>query len=70
LSKRRWDLLLLAGVPVAAALEFFSPQRHTAIFVAAVVAIVPLAAYIGQATDDLAGPSWQRAWRIAERHVR
>jgi Ca2+:H+ antiporter len=52
--KRRWKLLLLAGVPAAALLELTAPERHTALFVAAMLAIVPLAAYIGRATDELA----------------
>ena len=51
--RRHWTVVLLAGVPVAALLEFFAPQRHTALFVASTVAIVPLAAFIGQATDSL-----------------
>jgi len=42
------------SVPVAGALEFFAPERHTAIFIASAVAILPLAAYIGHATDVLA----------------
>src|SRR5215213_2321520 len=51
---RYWRLVLLAGIPVAGALEFFFPERHTAIFVASAISIVPLAAYIGRATDELA----------------
>jgi Ca2+:H+ antiporter len=46
--------LLLGAVPVAAALEFFAPERHTPIFIASVAAIVPLAVYMGRATDQLA----------------
>jgi Ca2+/H+ antiporter len=34
-------------------LEFFAPERHTAIFLVSVVAIVPLAVYMGRATDVL-----------------
>lgn len=52
---RYWTLLLLGAAPAAIALEFFAPQRHMAIFLASVVAIVPLAGYIGRATEDLAG---------------
>jgi Ca2+:H+ antiporter len=51
---RYWRVVLLAGAPAAAALEFLSPERHTAIFVASAISIVPLAAYIGRATDELA----------------
>jgi Ca2+:H+ antiporter len=50
---RHWTVVLLVGVPVAALLEFFAPERHTALFIASTIAIVPLAAFIGQATDDL-----------------
>jgi Ca2+/Na+ antiporter len=39
---------------VAAALEFFAPERELAIFITSGIAIVPLAAYIGRATDSLA----------------
>jgi Ca2+:H+ antiporter len=52
--RRHWTLVLLVSIPVAALLEFLAPERQTAIFVATTVAIVPLAAYIGRATDDLA----------------
>jgi Ca2+:H+ antiporter len=51
---RHWRLLLLGGIPVAGALEFISPERHTAIFLSSGIAILPLAAYIGHATDELA----------------
>jgi Ca2+:H+ antiporter len=52
--RRHWTLVLLVSIPVAALLEFLAPERQTAIFVATTVAIVPLAAYIGRATDALA----------------
>lgn len=52
--RRHWTVVLLVSVPAAALLEFLAPERRTAIFVATTVAIVPLAAYIGRATDDLA----------------
>jgi Ca2+:H+ antiporter len=45
---------LLLSVPVAALLDFLSPDRHIAIFVASGIAIVPLAALIGEATETLA----------------
>jgi Ca2+:H+ antiporter len=50
---RYWSVLLLAGVPVAAALSWLAPDRHTAIFLVSITAIVPLAAQIGRATEDL-----------------
>ena len=46
--------LLLAFVPLAIALELLAPERHTAIFFASVLAILPLAAYMGRATETLA----------------
>ena len=52
--RRHWTLVLLVSIPIAALFEFLAPERQTAIFVATTVAIVPLAAYIGRATDDLA----------------
>jgi len=52
--RHHWTLLLLSGVPIAVALAYLFPSHHRAIFVASVVSIVPLAAYIGRATDDLA----------------
>jgi Ca2+:H+ antiporter len=51
--RRHWTVVLLGGVPAAALLEFFASERRTAIFLATTIAIVPLAAYIGRATDDL-----------------
>jgi Ca2+:H+ antiporter len=44
----------LCVVPAAAALEFLAPERHTLIFAASAVAILPLAGYIGRATETLA----------------
>jgi len=52
--RRHWTIVLLGGVPAAALLDFLAQERSTAIFVATTVAIVPLAAYIGRATDQLA----------------
>jgi Ca2+:H+ antiporter len=45
---------LLAFVPAAILLELIAPERHVAIFLTSVAAIVPLAAYIGRATEALA----------------
>ena len=47
-------LLLLGFVPVSIALELLAPERHIAIFCTSVVAILPLAAYMGRATEALA----------------
>ncbi len=46
--------LLLLFVPVALLLEFLAPERHIAIFATSVLAILPLAGYIGRATEALA----------------
>ena len=51
--KRHWTTLLLGAVPLAAALQWLVPEQKTSIFVASVLAIVPLAVYMGRATDDL-----------------
>ena len=52
--RRYGRFLLLAFVPIAVGLELTMPENHTAIFCASVVAILPLAAMIGRATDVLA----------------
>ena len=52
--RNRVLLLLLAFVPVSIGLELLSPERHVAIFLTAVLAILPLAAYMGRATETLA----------------
>ena len=48
----RW---LLAGVPVALAVGYLAPERHVLVFVTSVLAILPLAATMGRATEVLAG---------------
>jgi len=53
--RRYGGLAFLSAVPVAVALDFFAPERHTALFFASILAIVPLAGYLGRATDELAG---------------
>ncbi|MBL8228845.1 MAG: calcium/proton exchanger [Bryobacterales bacterium] len=45
---------LLVFVPVALYLEHFSPDAHTAIFLSACLAIIPLAGWLGHATEHLA----------------
>jgi Ca2+:H+ antiporter len=46
--------LLLLFVPAAIALRLLTPERQTAIFVTSALAILPLAGYIGRATETLA----------------
>jgi Ca2+:H+ antiporter len=48
---RNW---LLIFVPVAIGLEFLAPGAHTPIFLAACLAMVPLAGWLGHATEQLA----------------
>jgi Ca2+:H+ antiporter len=45
---------LLVFVPVTIALEFLAPDRHLFVFVASCLAILPLAAVMGRATEALA----------------
>jgi Ca2+/H+ antiporter len=45
---------LLVLVPVSVALEFLAPDRHLLVFVASCLAILPLAAAMGRATEALA----------------
>jgi len=45
---------LLIFVPVTAALEFLMPQSHTLIFICSCMAIVPLAGWLGRATEQVA----------------
>ena len=46
--------LLLIFVPIAIALEFLMPASHTLIFIASCLAIIPLAGWLGRATEELA----------------
>lgn len=45
---------LLLCVPLTLALEYLAPQQHLAIFIAAAIAIIPLAGWLGKATEQLA----------------
>ncbi len=45
---------LLVFVPVAVFLEYSRPEAHTLIFVASCLGIVPLAAWLGRATEQIA----------------
>jgi len=46
--------ILLCFAPIALALESFAPERTTLVFFAAILAIVPLASFMGSATEELA----------------
>ena len=52
--RRHAQVLLLGFVPAAVAVRWFAPERHTLIFTVSVLAILPLAAAIGHATEVLA----------------
>jgi len=52
-SNTRW-YVLLGFAPIAFLIHLSAPDRHTAVFVASVLAILPLAAFMGQATETLA----------------
>jgi Ca2+:H+ antiporter len=45
---------LLLFVPAAIGLEWLAPERHLLVFVASALAIVPLAGWMGRATDQIA----------------
>jgi Ca2+:H+ antiporter len=45
---------LLVFVPAALGLEFFAPEQHTWIFLSACLAVMPLAHWMGKATEHLA----------------
>jgi Ca2+:H+ antiporter len=45
---------LLIFVPIAIALEHFAPQQHLFVFLAAAVAILPLAGWMSHATEQIA----------------
>jgi Ca2+:H+ antiporter len=55
LLRRYASFVLLSFTPIVLALEFFAPDQHNLIFGLAVLAILPLAGYIGAATERLAG---------------
>ena len=45
---------LLLFIPIAAGLEWWAPERHLLLFAAAGLAILPLAGWMGRATEQLA----------------
>src|SRR4029453_10169538 len=53
MMRRLGGVALLSSPAGAVALELLAPERQTALFFASILAIVPLAGYIGQATDEL-----------------
>src|SRR5690606_41786319 len=52
--RRNWLLLLLVFVPVALVLEYVVEAGGVTIFIAAALAIIPLAGLLGRATERLA----------------
>ncbi|HEX9723294.1 MAG TPA: hypothetical protein VGC53_03340 [Vicinamibacteria bacterium] len=51
MSRLSWFLVF---APVAIGLEHLAPERHLVIFAAAALAILPLAGFLGHATEALA----------------
>ncbi|MDQ3740099.1 MAG: calcium/proton exchanger [Actinomycetota bacterium] len=49
-----WPYLLLPFIPIAIALEIFAHEEYTLIFVAAALGVIPTAALMGRATEELA----------------
>jgi Ca2+:H+ antiporter len=45
---------MLVFVPIAVLLEYFAAEYHLLVFLAAALAIVPLAGWLGRATEQLA----------------
>src|SRR5262245_52781440 len=45
---------LLIFVPIAIGLEFLAPERYLLVFLASALAILPLAGWMGRATEQLA----------------
>ena len=45
---------LLVFVPVAIALEYLTPDRYLLLFITAAIALLPLAGWMGRATEQLA----------------
>lgn len=61
--------LLLLFVPLAGALQLFRPEGRTAIFATSVLAILPLAAYMGRATEALTARLGQGLADSSMRHL-
>ncbi len=45
---------LLIFVPISIGLEFLAPERYLLVFVTSALAILPLAGWMGRATEQLA----------------
>ncbi|MCW8277738.1 calcium/proton exchanger [Pseudomonas sp. PCH199] len=45
---------MLVFIPIAILMEFLTPERHLLVFLAASLAIIPLAGWLGKATEQLA----------------
>src|SRR5262249_3235637 len=45
---------MLIFAPIAIALEYFTPDRHLLIFLSAAIGLLPLAVWLGNATEQLA----------------
>jgi Ca2+:H+ antiporter len=45
---------LLLFIPAAVGLEWFAPEQHLPIFITSSLAILPLAWWMGRATEELA----------------
>ena len=54
-------LWMLVFVPIVLTVEHISPSAHTALFVLAVLAIVPLAALLSHATESVAEKTVMRS---------
>jgi Ca2+:H+ antiporter len=54
LLRRYGSLVLLGFTPAAVALALLAPERSNVVFLTCVIAILPLAGYIGRATEQLA----------------
>jgi Ca2+:H+ antiporter len=50
---------LLVFVPLAIGLQYLAPELHLLIFFAAAIAILPLAKWMGHATEQLAERTWE-----------
>src|SRR6266566_119817 len=55
-AERRWEVLgwLLILVPAAVSVHWLMPEAHSLVFGSAALAIIPLAGWMGRATEALA----------------
>ncbi len=59
-------LWMLIFVPLVLAVEKIAPSAHTALFILATLAIIPLAALLGEATEVYCGTDRRRSWRTPQ----